>query len=325
MSCVRAFRAYLNQTTRPLLVGPWHSELGFEALYWEPFLAWLLDGIPKDRIYAITRGGAPFYRQAVDLFDFMTPEQLRAETFLSAQQQSSLKQYRWHRWERDLVSRVTRQIGLSSPIVVHPSWMYQLFDPVWKDRAPLSRVFDHTLYRPLAKPERVEGLPPTYYAVKFYARPTFQMSPQLRLMVERIVDGLLARAPVVCLNSSSYDDHMDLPLTPRPGLFALGPTSPAENLKAQMAALAHACGFIGPYGGVQQAALRYGVPSMGLYGQWSGTMMAHRFISESLSTLSGVPFDVQRLDTMRLWSTVHHQLSSNVGKVARPDDTKNSA
>ena len=33
--------------TRPILLGPWRSELGFEVLYWIPFLAWLKTQVPS--------------------------------------------------------------------------------------------------------------------------------------------------------------------------------------------------------------------------------------------------------------------------------------
>src|SRR5687768_4234007 len=43
----------------PLIVGPWTSEVGYEALYWLPFLAWAADryGVRPERLVALSRGG----------------------------------------------------------------------------------------------------------------------------------------------------------------------------------------------------------------------------------------------------------------------------
>ena len=50
---------------RPVVVGPWLMEIGFELLYWIPYLRAQLRrlGIPKERVIAISRGGAEFLVQ----------------------------------------------------------------------------------------------------------------------------------------------------------------------------------------------------------------------------------------------------------------------
>lgn len=314
------FKRYLSRSSRPILVGPWHSELGFEVLYWEPFVAWLLDGVKKERITGVTRGGAPLYPAHVDVFQFLSPRELRAHTYRMSATQQSIKQYRVQPWERRLMERVTDHLQLSArPIWVHPSLMYRFFDDFWKDRAGLSRILPYTQYRPLQKPPKMDGLPDRYYTVRFYSRSTFPLSPDHRRLAETIVTGLLNRAPVVCLNTpESFDDHIDLPLERRDGVLVISDADPTKNLAIQLSAIAHSMGFVGPYGGLQQAALRYQVPSLGLFMAWSGTMMAHRFLSEYIAAMTGVPFTVQRTTECGCWSPVWDQLSSNVGKAQLP-------
>src|SRR5215471_1000109 len=43
---------------RPLVAGPWLSEVGFEALYWIPFLRWVKAAFRLDpaRVVAVSRG-----------------------------------------------------------------------------------------------------------------------------------------------------------------------------------------------------------------------------------------------------------------------------
>ena len=46
-------------TAGPIVVGPWLGEVGFELLYWIPFLRWALAeaGIAADRVTVVSRGG----------------------------------------------------------------------------------------------------------------------------------------------------------------------------------------------------------------------------------------------------------------------------
>ena len=43
--------ATLARSGRPIVAGPWLGEVGFELLYWIPFLAWFAErfDVPRDR------------------------------------------------------------------------------------------------------------------------------------------------------------------------------------------------------------------------------------------------------------------------------------
>ena len=67
----------------PIVVGPWLAEVGYEVLYWVPFLRWFQDayGVPRERLIVVSRGGLdqlyrPLAAGYVDLFDLTTPEEL---------------------------------------------------------------------------------------------------------------------------------------------------------------------------------------------------------------------------------------------------------
>ena len=51
--------AALAAGTRPIVAGPWLAEVGYEVLYWIPFLRWFQDafGVPRDRLVVVSRGG----------------------------------------------------------------------------------------------------------------------------------------------------------------------------------------------------------------------------------------------------------------------------
>ena len=59
----------LRKSSGPILVGPWISEVGFEVLYWIPFLNWALKafGLDERRLIVVSRGGARlWYRHLND-------------------------------------------------------------------------------------------------------------------------------------------------------------------------------------------------------------------------------------------------------------------
>src|SRR6266446_341308 len=74
--------AQLVSGSDPIVVGPWLSEVGFEVLYWVPFVRWVQSQyrIPPERLVVVTRGGAASWYSditpnAVELFDLMSPEE----------------------------------------------------------------------------------------------------------------------------------------------------------------------------------------------------------------------------------------------------------
>ena len=69
----------LTKSTAPIVIGPWVGEVGYELLYWIPFLNWALKefGLEKRRLIIVSRGGARFWythisSEYVDVFDLFT-------------------------------------------------------------------------------------------------------------------------------------------------------------------------------------------------------------------------------------------------------------
>ena len=51
--------ASLARGREPIIAGPWLAEVGYEVLYWIPFLRWFCDahGVPRERLIVLSRGG----------------------------------------------------------------------------------------------------------------------------------------------------------------------------------------------------------------------------------------------------------------------------
>jgi hypothetical protein len=331
---VRAYLQRLSWDDKPILVGPYRSEVGFEALYWVPFLRWCVkQGIDSTRFVIVTRGGAySLYsfgepEHAVDLYALRSVTDVRRENLYDWTKTKLQKQTTCTAWDRTVLAEAAKRLGIPRRLgsdrgrayhILHPSWMYWALAPFWEEQRGLRYLLSMTDYTPLPKPELAQeynsksdamrpvvDLPKKFVAVKFYSRATFPAEhPEVRAFIADIVNALAARTAVVLLNSGHLgDDHSDTDIA-GPNIHRL-PHVPAEqNLALQAAVLGKATAFIGTYGGVSQLALRMGVPSVSFWTEFGGTAIAHLNLSHWLSQRTGVPYLVGSIADSILWKQV---------------------
>ena len=312
--------ADLSADDHPILVGPWRSEVGFEALYWMPFLRKLASRVPHfdKRAAVVTRGGfAPLYKsvasQGMDLYALRSLTEIRRENIYDhgqnrdSQGHKTLKQLALTPWDEAVIQDAADALSISLPYhILHPGWMYWACAPWWQETAGMSYLLNLCDFRPLEK-HTIPGstLPDRYVAVKFYARATFPYPhPEVAEFVQQTVAMIAAQAPVVILTAGSeFDDHLDIPIT-GPNIQVLPAVPPEQNLAAQAAVIAGAKCFVGTYGGVAQLALRMGVPSASFYTEFGGTSYAHLALSGWLSARTRVPFLAGSLADSQFWKQI---------------------
>jgi len=254
------------------VVGPWLGEVGFEVLYWIPFLHWLFEHhqIPPSQVTVVSRGGvAAWYDglcgQYVDVFDSLTPEEFRRATMeLWAQTGGLQKQVTVRPWDEQVLDTTVGD-GWRDEALLHPQLLYRLFRNVWQGALPLRDFLGRAIHRPWTAPEPGIELPEEFTAVRFYFRDSFPDTPENREVVHDVVERLAERRPVVLLNTGVVvDEHLDA--EPPPSDRVLRPldgVEPSRNLAAQSAVVARARLFVGTYGGLAHLAPFYGVPTIG--------------------------------------------------------------
>jgi hypothetical protein len=260
--------ALLGRSDRPIVVGPWCGEVGFELLYWIPFVHWLVERarIDGQRLVVVTRGGADvWYRdlgsRSVEIFDLIDADAFRghAETW---------KQHRLSPFDRRLLSGAIAAAGLQRVQLLHPLVMYRLFTSYWKEEAVLEPITAFLRYAPLPAPPLhpvAASLPADYVAAKFYFSQSFSDTPENRAFVQRAIASAAEQAPVVLLHAGArLDDHHDALISATPGVQVLH-ADVRDNLAAQSAVVARARGFIGTYGGFSYLAPLYGVDSLSFF------------------------------------------------------------
>ena len=117
MAAVPKILQRISNSGKPIIVGPWLSEVGFELLYWIPFLNWVKSYRPFDaeRMYVVSRGGAGVWYQNIttnyiELFDFYTPEMFRAKN-TERQQVNKQKHLALTDFDREILKVAYQQIG----------------------------------------------------------------------------------------------------------------------------------------------------------------------------------------------------------------------
>ena len=296
------------KSSRPILVGPWRSEVGFETLYWLPWVdRWCRRfHIPADRLVAISRGGASAWYgagQSVELYDHVPLDVLRKAMLADAAAVGSVKQLRATAWEQALIPLIAQGLGIRRYHLLHPSAMYQQLTPWWHDQMSVETLQRALSFTPLPVPAAPLSLPlpERYVAVRFYARHTWPPTDDLRAWVASLVDGLAKRLPVVVLDHGLHtDDHVDFPLEGPNILTLKGHCTPQNNLAVQSAVLAKAQAFVGTYGGTMQLAVRLKKPAMGFYEKFEGTAPAHKNLVERLGMQQKTTVFIGRPDDARM-------------------------
>jgi hypothetical protein len=268
------------------VVGPWVAEVGFEVLYWIPFIRRLAAeaGLDSQRLTAVSRGGVGSWYAGIcddysEIFDRVEVDEFRSRLEERWEQAGGGQKHMVvDAWDEELLRRTVDWDG-AAPFL-HPSLMYSSLRAGWRGRMRFSDLVGRLQFERWTPPrdEAIERLlPERYVAVKFYARPSFPNTPEARQFVSAFVTQLAEETPVVLLTSElTYDDHDDFdPAVAGRVVRLLDDVAPSANLRAQSVALAHADGFVGTYGGLVYLANAYGVPAVGYASRPEDYMAIH--------------------------------------------------
>jgi hypothetical protein len=314
VTAAEALSAKLDELARsdgPLLIGPWVGEVGFELLYWIPFLNWALaaHGLHRRQLIAISRGGARhWYRHLtphyVDVFRLFSLDEYRSANEARWEKAGHQKQYRVEQMDLDIVDRAKQTLGLERVALLHPSLMYNLLRLYWFEKAGVALLKKHTDYRRFAPFERtgnLQHLPAEYVAARFYFRSSFPDTPENRRFAADTVRSLSRNIPVVLLNTGLRpDEHEDLDVSGGGVYQVKRLMTLEENLEVQTDIVSRARAFVGTYGGLAYLGPFYGVPSISFYSNDAELIPAHLDTSWRLGRAMGVRVAAIHTETVDL-------------------------
>lgn len=283
----------ISRGGKPIIIGPWLGEVGFELLYWVPFVAWAVERftLAPERLLVVSRGGTgDWYRHFAstyrDAFAFVSEDEFRARNRQRSEELGEQKQVRLTAFEADLVSLVARASGLGDVAVLHPSLMYRAFNPYWWGYQDERWVRAHASFQTLPRPslERLPGLPERYVAVKFYFNDAFPATTENRATAARVVRELSCEGPVVSLATGlRIDDHRGWEEEEQHAVRGIRANLDiASNLGVQSAIVAGATAWAGTYGGFAYLAPFHGIPARAYYSNPGGFSRRHLALAESV-------------------------------------------
>ena len=280
-----------------IVAGPWLGEVGFELLYWVPFLRWFATTftVAPERLLIVSRGGTaswyqPFAAGYRDIFDYLTPEEFRRRHDERVAANGEQKQTQVLAFERQVLRELTTDVQSRS--MLHPSTMYGLFNPFWWGHVDEEWVHRFAKYQRLndnaqaAVPglSAVEGRRPEspYTAVKFYFNDCFPDTRENRAFVRRTLQTLTERGPVVSLATNlRLDDHASDEAESFGVRTLPHDMHPRENLALQTAIVAGASAFVGTYGGFSYLAPFLNVRTTAYFSDPDGYSARHLLMARS--------------------------------------------
>ena len=142
---------------RRILIGPWTGEVGFELLYWIPFIRWVRARwtVPPERELIVSRGGvAAWYGPPTtvytDILALFAPEEFRC-----AVADEKRKHRKPGAFDDRIVEAVSRHHGDVAVDVLHPGLMHRLFAPYWSDESGYAQIDQFTRHRLIDPPDDV--------------------------------------------------------------------------------------------------------------------------------------------------------------------------
>jgi hypothetical protein len=307
--------AAMAEGSGPIIVGPWLAEVGYEVLYWIPFLRWLVDahGIARERLIAVSRGGLEvLYDELagryVDIFDVMTPQELATGNARrqAEQEGGGRKQTGASPLEADLVARVKGHLSVPDARVCSPAFLFRMFRNVWHGNLPVDVFATHTRYATTTlNVPPVPGLPDDFIAVKLYAGPALTMSDATRAAVRGLVASAATVAPVVLLETElGLDEHRDFDLRGLANVTSAARLmQPRTNLGLQLSLIARSRFFLGTCGGLAWLAPFLGVRTVAVY-DTDAMLAPHLLLARRAGHDAGAaefaPLDLRAVTRVRL-------------------------
>ena len=276
---------------RPIVTGPWLGEVGFELLYWIPFLRWFAGrfGVGPDRLVVISRGGTASWYESLstrycDVFEDVSTETFRRQHDERIRAVGEQKQRRVSEFDQAVVESAARRRQLTEWSLLHPSVMYELFDPYWWGHVSGDWVHEHASYARLPEPvsDVLAETPRPYVAVKFYFNDCFPATEANRSFARQVLHAVAARGPVVALSTGlNIDDHGGVRVDDLGVRYLPAGLEPAANLAVQSAVVSRARAFVGTYGGFSYLAPFYGVKSVAVFSEPDGFSRKHLDAAQS--------------------------------------------
>ena len=281
-----------------LVLAPWLGEIGYEVLYWIPFLNQMAEkgAIDKSRLTVISRGGVrEWYKDIADnyieIYDYLTPEELnkfKSEKYKKTGTQKLINQD--NSTEDEILSRIYSE-GILPKNIYYPTEFFSSMAPLFSrlgKAAPFRMASDMLIHKQINSANtNFEHLTPhgKYICVNFYTRPSFLPSSEEYASLIASIDKLARRleATVIQIDSGNGLDAEHGHFSSLPNWITsqkIYCANPSDNLEWQSTLINNSILYIGTYGGPSYIPLMYNVPAVALYTSRKGLNPLHEHVAK---------------------------------------------
>ena len=295
-----------------VLFGPWTSEIGFELLYWIPYLK---KNFPlKDKkIIIISRGGvdkwykfANYYKY-FNLLDLVSNNEIKKH-FDNRQLIGGQKQFFIESLDKKIIEKVKEKLNIDSLKVIHPKEMYNFFKPYWNG------IYTFGL-RAVAEKEmkfkdfdKIDLQIKNFVACKLYSSSILNISKNKEYYSKKIkviLNEILKKHNIIFLDFQIDDDHEvinfnDLDTNENKFYFVKDIVKNIDiknNLSIQSSLVQRSEFFLGTYGGFAYLPAYYNKHSIGLWNDNSKLIYRHQLAFEAFQESR------EKMDTISLDSS----------------------
>lgn len=271
------------RSDRPIVLGPYLSDVGSELLYWRPFVAWMHErfGARTAPVVAVSRGRvddwyADIATSYVDVSDLMTFDRFQELNRERIRETGSWKQKVMTDLDRTLLDQLGDRLGGVEPEVLHPSLIFRVCSRIWNGTTPHSWLSEHATYdrfQPLASNE----LPPSepYVAASFWFSSCFTDTRAHRHLMHLALTELSRRLPVVVVDVGGFPGVPESLEATGSIRVVPGPDQSAGQLGEHSRLIAGASAYVGTFGNISQLAPFYRVPTLTLYDEEGALFLHH--------------------------------------------------
>jgi hypothetical protein len=297
--CITVFNyRFIINKKKVIVVGPWFSEVGFELLYWIPFVRWVIStfNIDQTKILVISRGGVKTWYDQIsnsylDILSNYTIDEYKRLVDLKINTTGGQKHKVFTEADKIIIEDMVcnsvykkRDIGF-----IHPSQMYSLFTPFWRRLYSTSFITKRSIYEQIKirqdkKYADINNLPEKYYAVKFYDSTCMPYTKKNLEFIKKVISRLSSKHPVVILDHKyKLDDHNNINISTEDSEKIIYiDCKPENNLDIQTRVIKNAVEFWGTYGGFSYLAPQLGVPTFCFYSEEGKYLPVHEDIARRL-------------------------------------------
>ena len=303
---------YVNISSSPDLIicGPWLSEIGFELLYWIPFLNKKLQGYENIKKVIISRGGVTdWYKhlskvEYIELNSTKYDENLKSYKNLKLKERSQKQTYITS-FEKKIIENSIKDMNINNKKIhiIHPSEFFNLFRPYFLDQSKINEFINFLYPKSYESIDKFKNylnsdlIKEGFISMKIYSSSNFlntlpYTNIQTFNFINQIIEDLLDKYNLILLNFDSNDDHEQIKIdlskfkNKKYKIYFINNIfkniNYENNIDIQNFIISNSKFFIGTYGGFSYLPPLYQKKSYALITNETKVIKRHQLIQKNL-------------------------------------------